>query len=71
MSNSEQILTKLTSRRLLTFEKIRNLNPSDANLQTQIVDFREKYYEAREETRKEKRMREARIRKENWRKSQN
>ncbi|XP_008201367.1 tRNA (guanine(10)-N2)-methyltransferase homolog [Tribolium castaneum] len=70
VANSEQILTKITSRRLLTFEKVRNINPTDDSDQNKIVDFREKYYVAREETRKEKRMREARIRKENWIQSQ-
>ncbi|XP_074030901.1 tRNA (guanine(10)-N(2))-methyltransferase TRMT11 [Leptinotarsa decemlineata] len=65
-ANSEQVLSKKTSRRLLTFEKIRP--PSQEELDTihsQITDFREKYYTAREETRQERRMKEARIRKEN------
>lgn len=67
VANSEQILSKNTSRRLLTFEKIKE--PSDDDLEmlesTKITDFREKYFVVREETRKERRMREARIREEN------
>lgn len=73
VANSEQILTKIISRRLLTFEKVRHLNPSDApevhSINQKISDFRGKYYEAREETRKERRLKEAQLRKENWIKS--
>ncbi|RZC34191.1 tRNA (guanine(10)-N2)-methyltransferase -like, partial [Asbolus verrucosus] len=70
VANSEQVLTKITSRRLLTFEKIRHPSVTELHLnESQITDFREKYFVAREETRKERRMREARIRKENWMKA--
>lgn len=66
VANCEQTLTKVTSRRLLTFEKFRE--PTEEELKKQksnITDFREKYFVCREETRKERRMREAKIREEN------
>lgn len=64
--NCEQGLSKVTSRRLLTFEKIRE--PTAEELQffeSEISDFRERYYIAREETRKDRRMKEAKTRQEN------
>lgn len=65
VANSEQVLSKLTSRRLLTFEKIEEPTPgSKINIQN-ILDFREKYFETREETRSEKRIREAELRNQN------
>ncbi|CAG9826079.1 unnamed protein product [Diabrotica balteata] len=69
VANCEQVLTKVTSRRLLTFEKIKD--PSQEELETydhDITDFREKYYVAREETRKERRTKEAKIREEDRKK---
>ncbi|KAJ3664594.1 hypothetical protein Zmor_000150 [Zophobas morio] len=69
VANCEQVLSKVTSRRLLTFEKIRQPEASELNLECNITDFREKYFIVREETRKERRTREARVRKENWIKS--
>lgn len=65
IANSEQVLTKVTSRRLLTFEKTRNPEEEELNHDVETVDFRERYFVVREETRKERRMREARIREEN------
>ncbi|KAJ8974635.1 hypothetical protein NQ317_019869 [Molorchus minor] len=66
VANCEQGLSKVTSRRLLTFEKINH--PTDEELRMThngIMDFREKYFIVREETRKERRTKEARIREEN------
>ncbi|CAH1975401.1 unnamed protein product [Acanthoscelides obtectus] len=63
VSNSEQTLSKVTSRRLLTFEKTRE--PTEDELDeypVDIMDFREKYFVIREESRKERRMKEAKIR---------
>lgn len=61
VANSEQILSKLTSRRLLTYEKVTEateevLDDCEIN---KIVDFRMQYFEVREETRKERRMKKA------------
>lgn len=50
----------------MTFEKIRE--PTAEELQffeSEISDFRERYYIAREETRKDRRMKEAKTRQEN------
>lgn len=63
MSNSEQILSKLTSRRLLTFEKIsHNTSENTEENESKIVDFRMRYFEVREETRQERRMKKAMLR---------
>lgn len=62
-SNTEQVLSKFTSRRLLTFEKL--TEPSTLNGMESdncIVDFRSKYFEVREETRKERRTKKAMLR---------
>ncbi|XP_057651094.1 tRNA (guanine(10)-N2)-methyltransferase homolog [Diorhabda carinulata] len=68
-ANCEQVLTKVTSRRLLTFEKIRDPTPHEMETYDhEIIDFRKKYYTAREESRKERRTREAQIREENRKK---
>lgn len=70
VANSEQILNTHTSRRLLTYEKLVEFN-EDVHLVTNsidedevnnIQDFRTKYYETREETRKERRMKQAELR---------
>lgn len=69
MANCEQVLTKVTSRRLLTFEKIRQPTDEELNAKhNEITDFREKYFVVREETRKERRTREAQTRNDNWEK---
>ncbi|XP_030758341.1 tRNA (guanine(10)-N2)-methyltransferase homolog [Sitophilus oryzae] len=69
VANSEQPLSKVTSRRLLTYEKIRQPSQSELEIRDiSIQDFREKYFVLREETRKERRLREAAVRKENWEK---
>lgn len=67
VANCEQILNKDTSRRLLTFEKLRHPTEQELHFNDgEITDFREKYFVAREETRKERRMKEANERKQNW-----
>lgn len=59
----------MTSRRLLTYEKTRHPSIDEEDIEhTSIQDFRDKYFVFREETRKEKREREAALRKENWQK---
>lgn len=63
LANSEQILSKLTSRRLLTYEKVAEFVEQQATqFENKIVDFRMQYLEVREETRKERRMRKAMLR---------
>lgn len=61
MANSEQILSKLTSRRLLTYEKVTEPIEQEASIENEnsIMDFRMKYFEVREETRKERRIKKA------------
>ncbi|XP_044761026.1 tRNA (guanine(10)-N2)-methyltransferase homolog [Coccinella septempunctata] len=65
VANSEQVLSKLTSRRLLTYEKIQEPSPGTEINIDKILDFRDKYFETREESRNEKRIREAKLREEN------
>ncbi|KAG5887575.1 hypothetical protein JTB14_009983 [Gonioctena quinquepunctata] len=65
-ANCEQTLSKVTSRRLLTFEKVQHPSHQELHIiNNEITDFRQKYYSAREETRKERKAREAKIREEN------
>ncbi|KAI4457392.1 rna methylase-related [Holotrichia oblita] len=59
VANSEQILNKHTSRRLLTYEKIGEPCGDIREQRNNIIDFRSKYYDTREETRKERRMKKA------------
>lgn len=67
VANCEQVLNKDTSRRLLTFEKIREASEEEVKLsENEITDFREKYFVVREETRKERRMKKANEREQNW-----
>lgn len=69
IANNEQTLSKVTSRRLLTYEKVRHPSIDELEVRdTTIPDFREKYFVIREETRKERRLKEAAIRNENWEK---
>ncbi|XP_025991723.1 tRNA (guanine(10)-N2)-methyltransferase homolog isoform X1 [Solenopsis invicta] len=58
-ANSEQILSNYTSRRLLTYKKVKEPEETDESIIMNLTDFREKYFALREETRKEKRMRKA------------
>ncbi|XP_017781045.1 PREDICTED: tRNA (guanine(10)-N2)-methyltransferase homolog [Nicrophorus vespilloides] len=60
-ANSEQVLTKHTSRRLLTYEKIAEYDNCE-DVENTIKDFRYKYYETREESRQERRSRKAELR---------
>ncbi|XP_018325435.1 tRNA (guanine(10)-N2)-methyltransferase homolog [Agrilus planipennis] len=66
VANSEQILSKYTSRRLLTYEKIKEPGEVDLDNEITIADFREKYFMLREETRKEKRIKKAQEKYENY-----
>ncbi|CAK9800267.1 tRNA (guanine(10)-N2)-methyltransferase homolog [Anthophora plagiata] len=59
IANSEQVLSNYTSRRLLTYKKIKDPLESDEIISTNFIDFREKYFALRNETRKEKRMKKA------------
>ncbi|XP_013192898.1 tRNA (guanine(10)-N2)-methyltransferase homolog [Amyelois transitella] len=58
VANSEQVLSKLTSRRLLTYEKISDdvTSPGETH---QGVNFREKYFAMGEQSRRERRERKA------------
>lgn len=67
VANCEQVFNKITARRLLTFEKVSQSNEVESpNLENEIIDFREKYFVVREETRKERRLKKATERKKNW-----
>lgn len=59
IANSEQILSNYTSRRLLTYKKIKDPKESDEIISTNLIDFREKYFALRNESRREKRMKKA------------
>ncbi|CAL7945845.1 unnamed protein product [Xylocopa violacea] len=59
IANSEQVLSNYTSRRLLTYKKVKDPKESDELISTSIVDFREKYFALRNESRREKRMKKA------------
>ncbi|KAI4477978.1 PREDICTED: tRNA (guanine(10)-N2)-methyltransferase homolog isoform X1 [Polistes canadensis] len=72
IANSEQVLSNYTSRRLLTYEKVKEPQETDDINSTCLTDFREKYFALRDETRKERRMKRATERakrKEDWEKS--
>lgn len=59
VANSEQILNKHTSRRLLTYEKISEPREENSTDENSITDFRARYYDVREETRQERRLKKA------------
>ncbi|XP_043794567.1 tRNA (guanine(10)-N2)-methyltransferase homolog isoform X2 [Apis laboriosa] len=59
IANSEQILSNYTSRRLLTYKKVKDPKESDEIISTNLIDFREKYFALRNESRREKRMKKA------------
>ncbi|XP_076177877.1 tRNA (guanine(10)-N(2))-methyltransferase TRMT11 isoform X2 [Ptiloglossa arizonensis] len=59
IANSEQVLSNYTSRRLLTYKKIKDPKESDEIISTNLTDFREQYFALRNESRKEKRMKRA------------
>ncbi|XP_012141923.2 tRNA (guanine(10)-N(2))-methyltransferase TRMT11 isoform X1 [Megachile rotundata] len=59
IANSEQVLSNYTSRRLLTYKKIKDPKESDEVISTNLIDFREKYFALRNESRKEKRQKKA------------
>lgn len=62
IANSEQILSSLTSRRLLTYEKIAEPTDTNDDVIEQIDDFRAKFFAIGDETRQERRIRRAEIR---------
>ncbi|XP_076279499.1 tRNA (guanine(10)-N(2))-methyltransferase TRMT11 isoform X2 [Lasioglossum baleicum] len=59
IANSEQVLSNYTSRRLLTYIKIKDPKESDEIIFMNLSDFREKYFALRNESRKEKRLKKA------------
>ncbi|KZC04190.1 tRNA (guanine(10)-N2)-methyltransferase like protein [Dufourea novaeangliae] len=59
IANSEQVLSNYTSRRLLTYRKITDPKEADEIICTNLIDFREKYFALRNESRKEKRIKKA------------
>lgn len=59
IANSEQVLSNYTSRRLLTYKKVKDPKESDEIISTNLVDFREQYFALRNESRREKRMKKA------------
>ncbi|XP_053970660.1 tRNA (guanine(10)-N2)-methyltransferase homolog [Hylaeus volcanicus] len=59
IANSEQVLSNYTSRRLLTYRKIKNPKESDETISSNLTDFREQYFALRNESRKEKRLKKA------------
>ncbi|XP_012286221.1 tRNA (guanine(10)-N2)-methyltransferase homolog isoform X2 [Orussus abietinus] len=59
IANSEQVLSNYTSRRLLTYRKLREPQDSDNTFIMNVTDFREKYFGLRDESRKERRMKRA------------
>ncbi|XP_046431255.1 tRNA (guanine(10)-N2)-methyltransferase homolog [Neodiprion fabricii] len=72
IANSEQILSTYTSRRLLTYKKIRDPQDDDPIDDSNVLDFRVRYFGHGDETRKERRMKRAEQRaknKENWEKN--
>lgn len=61
IANSEQVLSSLTSRRLLTYEKVAEPNEMSDNVIKHIDDFRAKFFTSGEETRQERRIRQAEL----------
>ncbi|XP_008554085.1 tRNA (guanine(10)-N2)-methyltransferase homolog [Microplitis demolitor] len=59
IANSEQILSIHSSRRLLTYVKIREPCEEDVVNTLNMLDYREMYFAFKNETRKERRMKEA------------
>ncbi|XP_060524759.1 tRNA (guanine(10)-N2)-methyltransferase homolog [Cylas formicarius] len=67
VANCEQPLSMVTSRRLLTYEKLKQPVLEDLTIMdNRITDFREKYFVVREVTRKERRLKEAQTRRDKW-----
>lgn len=60
VANSEQVLSKLTSRRLLTYEKIQDeIADMHVDLSAATINFREKYFSIGETTRRERKQKKA------------
>ncbi|CAD7083729.1 unnamed protein product [Hermetia illucens] len=63
IANSNQPLSAATARRLLTYEKVFEVDERSSDESAVILgDFRQRYFEFGEETRKERRMRRAELR---------
>lgn len=63
ISNSEQVLSGFTSRRLITYEKIAEPDDNEVlSCDTNGIDFRSRYFCPYEETRKERRLKKAELR---------
>lgn len=64
VSNSEQVLSNVTSRRLLTYEKITEYSTDEKNTteNQNYIDFRERYFCHGEDTRQERRIKRAELR---------
>ncbi|XP_044735604.1 tRNA (guanine(10)-N2)-methyltransferase homolog [Chrysoperla carnea] len=62
IANSEQILNKYTSRRLLTYEKVKEFDKNHLDVMKEIPDFRQKYFAHGDETRKERKAKRAELR---------
>lgn len=62
VANSEQVLSSLTSRRLLTYEKIAEPNDTTDEIVEGLGDFRAKFFAMGDETRTERRLRQAELR---------
>lgn len=61
VANSEQVLSSLTSRRLLTYEKIAEPSADRDDVIEQIDDFRAKFFAFGKETRQERKLRQAEL----------
>lgn len=61
VANSEQVLSSLTSRHLLTYEKIAEPSADCDDVIEQIDDFRAKFFASGEETRQERKLRKAEL----------
>ncbi|XP_058788788.1 tRNA (guanine(10)-N2)-methyltransferase homolog [Phymastichus coffea] len=71
VADSEQILSTYTSRRLLTYEKVKEAKPDDPSCKIGEANFRDQYFNYREELRSVRRARKSAERlklKEEWEK---
>lgn len=63
IANSEQLISNLTSRRLLTYEKIAEPNEeSMKEFEHSMADFRKQFFDSNVQTRQERRMQKAELR---------
>lgn len=69
LANNEQNISSLTSRRLLTYQKLAELDANAASAETtkraetreSVRDFRTRFFQSEEETRQERRQRKAEL----------